>query len=107
MPCRTDKTIPPKAMTTGTTTTDQIWLNETRVRSYPLWDGIHDESLDLEAIQISEATTPTIGIVALSSSSQSGIDDHGAGYQLLYDVLGNQEMMTKTTAETTSHKTVG
>ena len=51
MPYCTNKTIPPKAVMTGTMTTSQIWPEEMRVRSYPLWDGIHDEGLDLEAIQ--------------------------------------------------------
>ena len=46
----TDKTIPPKAVTTGMMTTGQIWPDETKVRSYPLRDVIHDEGLDLEAI---------------------------------------------------------
>jgi len=50
MPHHTNKTIPPKAVMTGTMTTSQIWPEEMRVRSYPLWDGIHDEGLDLEAI---------------------------------------------------------
>jgi hypothetical protein len=49
-----------------------------KVRLYPQRDGIHDESLDLEAIQIGEATTTTIRIMALSSSSQPGISELGA-----------------------------
>jgi hypothetical protein len=36
----------------GTMTTGQIWPDETSVLFYPLWDRIHDEGLDLEAIQI-------------------------------------------------------
>ena len=45
--------MPHKAMMTGMMTTSQILPDETRVRSYPLRDGIHDEGLDLEAMQAS------------------------------------------------------
>jgi hypothetical protein len=51
--------------------------------------------------------TPTIGIMALGSSSPQGDRRPGGGYQLQYDASGNQEVMTKTTAETTSHRTAG
>jgi hypothetical protein len=57
--------------------TVQIRTDKTWVRSHPLWDGIHDESLDLEAIQIDGATTPAIGVMVLSCSSQPGISDLG------------------------------
>ena len=56
-------------MTTGTITTAQIWPNKINVRSHPLQDGIHDEGLDLKATQLMRAMTPTIMIVALSSST--------------------------------------
>jgi len=49
-PCNSDKTTPPKAVMFGTVPTGQIWSDKTHVRFYPLWDGIHDEGLDLEAI---------------------------------------------------------
>jgi hypothetical protein len=39
----------------GTVPTDQIWPDKTHVRFYPLRDGIHDEGLDLEAIQTGES----------------------------------------------------
>ena len=35
--------------------TVQIGTYETHVRFYPLWDGIHDEGLHLEAIQTDES----------------------------------------------------
>jgi hypothetical protein len=66
------------AVTTGMDPTVQIQSDKTKVRLHPLQDGIHDESLDLEAVKIGGATAPTIGIVALNSSSQPGIDDLGA-----------------------------
>jgi hypothetical protein len=47
--------------------------------------------------------TPTIGIVALSSSNQQGDLRPNDGYQLLYDTSGNQEAMTKTM----SYRTTG
>ena len=53
MPCHTDKTIPPKAVTTGTMTTGKIRPDKMHVRPHPLWDGIHDEGIDLKAIQTS------------------------------------------------------
>jgi len=56
----------------STVPTSQIGPDKTHVRFYPLWDGIHDEGLDLEAIYTGGATTPTIEIVALSSTSQPG-----------------------------------
>jgi len=56
----------------------QIRSDKTKVRLHPLQDGIHNESLDLEAIQIGEAMTPMIGTMTLSSTSQPGIDDLGA-----------------------------
>ena len=58
--------------------TVQIWTDKTWVRSHLLRDGIHNESLDLETIQIDRATTPAIGIMVLSSSIQPGIGDLGA-----------------------------
>jgi len=39
-------------MTTGTVPTGQIRPDKTHVRFYPLWDGIHDGGLDLEANQV-------------------------------------------------------
>jgi len=54
-----------------------------------------------------EATTPTIGVMALSSFSQQGDRRPGGGYQLLYDAPRNQEAVTKAMAETTSHRTAG
>jgi hypothetical protein len=54
MPRRTNKTIPPKAVTTSTMTTGQIRPEKMRVRSYPLRDEIHDKGLDPEAIQTDE-----------------------------------------------------
>ena len=36
----------------------QIRSDKTKVRLHPLWDGIHDESLDLEAIQIDGSHDP-------------------------------------------------
>jgi hypothetical protein len=66
------------AVMTGMEPTVQIQSDKTKVRLHPLQDGIHDESLDLEAIKIGGATAPMIGIVALNSSSQPGTDDLGA-----------------------------
>ena len=43
--------------------------------------------------------TPTIGIVPLNSPSQLSNQRLEGGYQLLYDVLGNQEAMMKPMAE--------
>ena len=54
MPRCTDKTTP-QVVTTGTEPTVQLWTDKTWVRSHPLWDGIHDENIDLEAIQISKS----------------------------------------------------
>ena len=51
--------------------------------------------------------TLTIGIVALNSSSQQDDRRPGETYQLPYDALKNQEAMTKTTTETTLHRTAG
>ena len=65
-------------VTTGTEPTIQIQFDKMKVRLHPLQDGIHDERLDLKAIQIDGATTPTIRIMALSSSGQPGIDELGA-----------------------------
>ena len=48
--------------------------------------------------------TPTIGIVALCSSNQRGNRRPRGSYQLLYDTPRNQEAMTKTMTETTSHR---
>jgi hypothetical protein len=39
-------------------TIGQIRPEKTRVRSYPLWDEIHDKGLDLEAIQTDENHDP-------------------------------------------------
>jgi hypothetical protein len=50
VPHRTDKIILHKAVMTGMMTTSQIQSDKMRVQSYPLWDGTHDEGLDLEAI---------------------------------------------------------
>jgi hypothetical protein len=68
MPRSTDKTTLPKVVMTGTITTDQIRPDKMHVRLHPLWDGIHDEGLDLEAIQIGESHDP---------------NDRGHGLQLL------------------------
>ena len=52
-------------VTTSTEPTIQIQFDKMKVRLHPLYDGIDDESLYLEAIQIGGATTPTSGIMAL------------------------------------------
>jgi hypothetical protein len=104
MPCHTDKTIPPKAVMIGTMTTSQIRPDETRVRSYPLRDGIHDEGLNSKAIQAGKNHDPNDrdhGPPLFKITRQSMTQ---GGHQLLYDAPGNQEMMTKTTAETMSHR---
>jgi hypothetical protein len=49
-------------------------------------------------------TIPTIGIVAPRFSRQRGDQRPRSGHQLLYNALGNQETMTKTTTETTLHR---
>ena len=94
-------------MTISTEPTIQIRSDKTWVRSHPLRDGIHDKSLDLEAIQTGGNHSPDDWDRAPRSSSQQGNRRSWGGYQLLYDAPGNQEMMTKTTAETTSHRTAG
>ena len=43
---------------TGMITTGQIRLDKMHVRSHPLWDGIHDGGLDLEATQANESRDP-------------------------------------------------
>jgi hypothetical protein len=43
---------------TGTKPTIQIRTNRTRVRFQPLWDGIHDEGLDLEIFLASGVLQP-------------------------------------------------
>jgi hypothetical protein len=105
MPHRTDKIIPPKAVTTGTMITGQIRPDETSVQSYPLRDGIHDGDLDLEAIQVGRNHDPTVGIMAPRSSRQQGDRRPRGGHQLLYDAPENRETMTKTMMETMSHRT--
>ena len=52
-PRSSDKTTPSKAVTADTMPTGQIRPDKTHVRFYPLRDGIHDEGLNLEAIQAS------------------------------------------------------
>ena len=51
MPHSSDKTTLPKAMTIDTMTTNQIRPNRMHVWFNPLYDGIHDQGLDLEAIR--------------------------------------------------------
>jgi hypothetical protein len=51
-------TIPPKVVTIGTMTTGQIKSDKMKVRSHPLQDGIHDEGLNLEAIQTDGSHDP-------------------------------------------------
>jgi hypothetical protein len=53
-----DKTTPPKVVMTGTITTGQIRPNKTHVQLHPLRNRIHDEGLDLEAIQTGESHDP-------------------------------------------------
>jgi hypothetical protein len=51
--------------------------------------------------------TPMVGIAAPHSSRQRGNQQLWGGHQLLYYAPGNQEMMTKTMAEATSHRMTG
>jgi hypothetical protein len=82
-------------------TISQIGPDETSVQSYPLWDGIHDKGLDLEAIQAGENHNPNDRDHAHHSSRQQGDHRPEDNHQLLYDAPGDQETMT----ETMSHRT--
>ena len=67
-----------------------------------MYDSTHYEmgsttkALTYRPSRMVEATIPTIGIVGLSFTGQHGDRRPGGRYQLLYDALGNQEVMTKT-----------
>jgi hypothetical protein len=77
------------AVMADTVPTIQMWPNKTHVRSYPPWDGIHDEGLELEAIQTGESHDPNDRGAALSPLSQQSNQRPGGGYQLLYNTPGN------------------
>ena len=58
-------------VTTSTKPTVQIRTDKTWVRSHPLRDGIHDESLDLEAIQTVTKTTAETTLHRMASEPPS------------------------------------
>jgi hypothetical protein len=74
---------------TSTITTGQIRPDKTHVWSYPLWDGIHDEGLDLEAIQPGRSHDPNDRDRGPQPPNLRGDRCPGGGYQLLYDAPKN------------------
>jgi type II restriction/modification system DNA methylase subunit YeeA len=84
---------------TSTEPTVQIRSDNRKVRSHPLRDGIHDEGLDLEAIQTNESHNPNDRDHGPQLLKPTRYRRPRGGYQLLYDALGNQETITKTTTE--------
>ena len=79
----------PEVVTTGTTTTSQIWPYKTCVRSHPLWDGIHDGGLDLTATWTDESHDP---------------NDQDRGLQLLKDDQVIDDLRVATNSPTTPRK---
>ena len=69
--------------------------------------GSTTRALTRRPSRLEGTTIPATGIVAPHSPRQQVNPRLGDGHQLLYDAPGNQETMTKATAETTSHRMAG